>query len=131
MNVEQEIKKLESQVRELSGCTTKIQEELNLEGIKERLARLKQESLLPTEYMKNGKVFNRVKKMEETTVEIEVGPYWWDLEKFAWMCKTCGRVWAMRSNAATCKHRDFVFYGRTKFYCYERKKVDSKGKIIT
>jgi len=86
--------------------------------------------LKPTEYLKNGKILNRVKKMEEITVEIDLDPYYWELDKFSWMCKTCGRVWAMRNDAATCKHRDFVYKGRTKFYCDDKKKVDSEGKII-
>lgn len=40
-----------------------------------------------------------------------------EMEKYAWQCRRCGRIWLMKGDATGCPHNDFVFYGSRRIYC--------------
>lgn len=115
------VKYCSSACSELAASSKKIQEKFK----KKMEIKNKNKALLPTQYLKNGKIKNRVKKMQEISVDILLpgGPYYMELDKFSWMCKTCGRIWAMRKDAEDCHHDDYVFKGKTKFYCLAKEEV--------
>jgi len=51
-------------------------------------------------------VKNKVKRMDKTQIIIG-GIY---AEKYAWGCKTCGRIYPLRREAESCLHEDI--FGR-------------------
>lgn len=81
-----------------------------------------------TPVAKPAKKQPKVKKMEriQTSIYMARAEDCIDVDKHAWMCCECGRVWMMQGDAKACKHSDFVAYGRRTIRCLRREKVEPR-----
>jgi len=73
---------------------------------------------------------NKVKRMEKVSFEMgyteRAGMDVGKVEKYLWLCRTCGRVWLMRQDAKRCKHKNYVLYGERKVYCDRKEELGEK-----
>lgn len=75
---------------------------------------------------------NPIKKMEKVSRNIFMSRMMDSVtvEKNAWKCLMCGRVWLMQQDARGCKHVDYACYGSTQVRCLRKEPVEVPFKEI-